>query len=798
MSLRSGLLYALFTALVSSSDGLLSPRGTNCSRNSYDFVDPLIGTLNGGHVFAGATLPFGMAKAVADVTSDNQGGYASNGSPVTGFSHMHDSGTGGASSLANFPIFPYPGCSNDSINGCIFPKTTRAVNVVEGSVSARPGYFAISLESGVKAEMTVSNHTALYQFTFFGNATGNATVNGPLSPLFIVDLTDLPDSRSNGTASVDPDTGRMTGTATFNPSFGHGTYTLHYCADFQGNAIRDTGVFINNRGGSDPKNITVQPDVNNPPLPAGTYTWFKEIENGGHIMARVGVSFISSEKACHNAETEIPDFSFADTLATAESAWKDKLSVISIETTDNCDTELQTIFWSGVYRTMISPQDYTGENPLWESDEPYYDSYYCIWDSFRSIHPFLTLVDPYSQTLMIRSLIDIYRHEGWLPDCRMSLCKGYTQGGSNADIVLVDAFLKNITQDIDWQTGYQALIKDAEVEPQVWDLEGRGGLRSWKNLGYIPADDFDPYGNGLFTRSISRTVEYAYNDFCIAEMAETLGNQEDYEKYLGRSGNWINLYNPDQTSDINGTATGFTGFLQPKYLNGTFGFQNPIFCSPLLSFDQCYLNSNGHETYEGSCWLYTFFAPHDMATLITTLGGPDTFVSRLDYLHESGLLYVGDEQAFLTVYQYHYAGRPGKSAERIHYYIPSQFNTTTAGIPGNDDSGAMGSFVALSMMGIFPNPGQDVYFITPPFFPSISITNPATGKTATIKNINFDITYKNIYVQSATLNGKNYTKNYLTHSFFLEGGTLELTLGPHESTTWGTGEANVPPSVSTK
>ncbi|CAJ2502726.1 Uu.00g101200.m01.CDS01 [Anthostomella pinea] len=777
------------------------------SANGYYFVDPLIGTRNGGHVFAGATLPFGMAKAVADATSDNQGGYASNGSPVSGFSHMHDSGTGGASSLGNFPLFVYPGCNNDDINGCIFPKTERFVQVVEGSVSARPGYFSIGLQNGVKAEITTSNHTALYKFTFFGNATGNATVDGSLSPLIIVDLTDLPDTRSNGTASVDPDSGRMTGTGTFQPSFGIGTYTLHFCADVQGTGpIRDTGVFINNRGGSEPKNITVQQDNNSPPVPAGTYAWFDQVESGSEVMARVGLSFISSEKACQNGEAEIPNFSFEDTLVTAEEAWKNKLEVISIDATISNDTagaindattmnDLQTIFWSGVYRAMISPQDYTGENPLWESDEPYYDSYYCIWDSFRSIHPFITLVDPYSQTLMIRSLIDIYRHEGWLPDCRMSLCKGFTQGGSNADVVLVDAYLKNITQDVDWVTGYEALIKDAEVEPQVWDLEGRGGLYSWKTLGYIPADDFDPYGNGVMTRSISRTVEYAYNDFCIAEMAEALGKQDDYEKYVERSGNWLNLYEEGQASDINGTDTGFTGFAQPKYLNGTFGLQDPIFCSPLLNFDSCYLNTNGHETYEGSSWLYTFFAPHDMAALITTLGGPDTFVSRLDYLHESGLLYIGDEQAFLTVYQYHYAGRPAKSAERIHSYIPSQFNTTTAGIPGNDDSGAMGSFVALSMLGIFPNPGQDVYFITPPFFRSVSLTNGMTGKMATIRSVGFDAAYTNIYIQSAKLNGEVYTKNYLTHSFFLEGGTLELVLGPVES-SWGTRGEDVPPSVS--
>ena len=410
----------------------------------------------------------------------------------------------------------------------------------------------------------------------------------------------------------------------------------------------------------------------------------------------------------------------------------------------------------------------------------------------------ITLLDPFSQTQMIRSLIDIYRHEGKLPDCRMSLCKGFTQGGSNADVVLVDSYLKNITQDVDWATAYQALLSDAEEEPANWAVEGRGGLTSWKELHYIPADDYDPYGVGLFTRSVSRTVEYAYNDFCVAQMAQRLGKEADYEKYIQRADYWKNVYNPSQNSSINDTDTSFVGFVQPRSLNGTFGVQDPIFCSPLQNFTSCYLNPDGHETYEGSAWLYTFFAPADMAALINILGGPDEFVRRLDYLHEfPNLLYIGDEQAFLTVYQYHHAGRPGKSAQRIHTYIPSQFNDTLVGIPGNDDSGAMGSFAALSMMGIFPNPGQDYYYITPPFFKSVSITNRMTGNTATITNTNFDPTYADIYIQSAMLNGQPYTKNYIKHDFFLQGGTLELTLGPYESTSWGTGADDVPFSIST-
>jgi len=313
-------------------------------------------------------------------------------------------------------------------------------------------------------------------------------------------------------------------------------------------------------------------------------------------------------------------------------------------------------------------------------------------------------------------------------------------------------------------------------------------------LGYIPTDNLDVDGVGTETRSVSRTVEYAYNDFTIALLARELGHTADYQKYLARSGNWKNMFKADQRSTLNGVDVGFEGFLQPRYMNGTWGYQDPVFCSPLLNFTACYLNPAGGETYEGPVWLYTFFAPGDMATLIQTLGGHDRFVDRMNWLHESGILYLGDEQAFLNVFLYHYAGRPALSAERAHQYIPSLFNDTVVGIPGNDDSGAMGSFEAFVLMGFFPNAGQDVYFIIPPFFESISIKNGQTGKTATIRNINFDASHKNIYIQSATLNGVPYTRNWLQHSFFLEGGVLELTLGSQES-AWGTRPEDIPPSL---
>ncbi|KAK3067080.1 hypothetical protein LTS18_001319, partial [Coniosporium uncinatum] len=303
---------------------------------------------------------------------------------------------GQSPSLGNFPIFPQAGCPGNELDRCNWPAADRAAAVVNGSVIARPGYFAVTLNTSIKAEMTVTNHTALYRFTF---PTAGLNASTPLSPMILADLNDLPNSRSNATVEVNPDTGRITGNGTFNPSFGIGNYDLHFCADFSGAPVRQTGVWRNNRAGIEPKSQRVESDGVNTVLPAGAWAQFKAPESINQITVRVGVSFVSVAQACGNAEREIPDFDFDGVLQAAETTWKEKLDIISIDASGVSD-EIQEVFWSGVYRAMLSPQDYTGENPLWESDKPYYDSFYCIWDSFRSIHQFITLVDPLSQTRM--------------------------------------------------------------------------------------------------------------------------------------------------------------------------------------------------------------------------------------------------------------------------------------------------------------------------------------------------------------------------------------------------------------
>lgn len=577
--------------------GALSP--ATATKDDLKYVKPLIGSTNGGNVFAGASLPYGLAKPVADVDGENTGGFSTDGSNVTGFSHMHDSGTGGNPSMGQFPLFPQY-CAGNDINNCKFAKAKRAVHYKNDSIKAEPGYFALTLENGIQAEMTAARRAALYHFTFPESKAENGTI---LDPVILLDLTDIADTRQNASISIDEKAGRVKGNGTFLPSFGAGTYQTYFCADFMGAPLRDSGIWVNDRAGSEPKELFVTRGFNNFYLQAGGYVSFDRPDDGV-VTVRVGVSFVSSDQACSNAE-EISDplNDFQTLRVTAEDAWREKLSPIKV-TSGGVSDDMLSSFWSGVYRTMLSPQDMTGENPLWESDEPYFDSFYCLWDAFRAQHPFLTIIDPEAQSKMVRSLIDTYKHEGWLPDCRMSLCKGWTQGGSNADVVLADAYVKNLT-GIDWELAYKGMINDAENEPLEWSYEGRGGLQSWKRLNYIPYLDFDYIGFGTNSRSISRTVEYAYNDYAVATVGKGLG-KEDYTTYFSRSGNWKNLYKSDQKSALaNGTDTGFTGFFQPKYLNGTWGYQDPIACSPLVDF--CSLTSNPSETFESSVWEYLLY-----------------------------------------------------------------------------------------------------------------------------------------------------------------------------------------------
>lgn len=796
----------------------LSALAQRPQQDILSYVDNLIGTDNGGNVFAGATRPHSLAKAVADVNGQNTGGFATDDTPIIEFSAVHDMGTGGNPSLGNFPVFPEL-CPRDDINNCVFTKQGRMISYDNTSIVAKSGEFQINLINGIRTRTTVGERTAAFEFVLPNSAVTNGTLYsneslGPpapdgddnIAPLILLDLDDLWSSRQNASITVDPETGRMIGNGTFLPSFGSGSYMMHFCADFaSGTRIRDSGVFVNTRAGTEPKRLFVTRGINLFYIRAGGWIRFEPDSsiNETTVFVRMGISFISTEQACSNAEQDIPMVSsnesavattaFDSVVNETNSLWREKLSIVTIDNGTETDAALLTNFYSALYRTMVNPQNYTQENPLWRSSEPYFDSFYCIWDEFRAVFPLLTIVEPDTMKELLRSLIDTQQHLGWLPDCRMSLCKGFTQGGSNADVVLADAYAKNLTANINWAAALAAVIKDAEEEPLDWSNEGRGGLQSWHNLGYIPYLDYDYLGFGVDAHSVSRTLEYAYNDYCVGTLVKALGSSSN-TTYLSRSSNWHNIYKVDQNSSLLGNDTGFIGFFRPRYINGSWAFPDPVACAAITG-TFCSLTSDPSETFESSIWEYQFFVPHDVQALIDLLGGRQPFLDRLQYLNDSGLLDISNEPSFLVPFLPHYAARPYLSSIYIHDLVDRNWNASFTGLPGNDDSGTTSAFLVFAMLGLFPNAGQNVYFITAPYFQSWSIINKLTGQTARMEVVNRTFG-TGLAIQRVWVNGEVWSKNWIGHELFIEGWLVQIELGVDES-TWGQADEDLPPSLST-
>ncbi|KAJ6545708.1 glycosyl hydrolase family 92-domain-containing protein [Mycena capillaripes] len=550
------------------------------------FVNPLIGTKDGGHVFAGATLPWGSVKAGADSRSnDGQAGYVSDGSPISGLSSLHDDGTGGGYSLGNFPFLPLTTaeCADNDLTKCILDRSRRALE--HGEPTASPGYFAIPLNNGVNAEMTVTQHTALYRLTY---------QPGTDQMMVLLDITgDLGKSFHGGKVTFTPSptaggTTRVTGSGAFIPSFGQKDYRVYFCFDALGPVPAGDGLVqatYYQAGEYIPLNLTgtfekeLQGRTNAGVIMAfGSGTEMEkgkegEVKDAPTLAVRMGISWISTEKACKYAEDEVPDMVALDEVhAAARAQWNAVLSTVEIDAT-GVSAATQELFWTSLYRTYIAPTNITGDNPLWDSGEPYWDSFYCIWDTFRVVHPLYAITAPAAQAEIVRALIDIYRHEGWLPDCRMSLDKGFTQGGSNADSLLSDSFVKGI--------GMEGEGKDATVMGD-FEVEGRGGINSRKKLG-----------------SASRLLEYAYNDFSIALVAQGLSKPTLAAEYFNASRDWYNIWNP------NVTHQGFSGFIQPRKGDGTcfstggliamgcFGRTIVVRCMGIMSILGLYVSHDG-------------------------------------------------------------------------------------------------------------------------------------------------------------------------------------------------------------
>ena len=714
------LVLALYSVL-----GLSSLMAQDYSR----YVDPRIGNEGLGRTFPGPCMPYGMAKPGPDAVTMPNAGWAPIPEPVKGFSQMHVSGTGGGQKYGNILIQPYLD-SKEIIQKRVDEKISL-------------GYYVCTFENGIRTEITASERCAFYRLDFGKKQKGKLLID--VATFLGIDT--IPDKREaqqyvDSYVTCDGKYA-VSGWSTVRGGWNNGgPYTVYFYLQ------SDVPLLYNNV-----KESKTRLDV----------TFLKSIAN-----LKLGISHISIAQAKRN----IPTCGFDAQLKHLRETWNGKLRKIEIAGTE----KQKRMFYTGIYHTMLMPVDKSGENPHF-SDTPYYDDYYAIWDTYRTSMPLLTLIDEDKQRDMIHSLLNIYKHDGYMPDARSGNWNGRTQGGSNAEIVIADAFAKGM-EGINYELALQAMVKDAEVPPMDVDSDlpldsalreslaaekhGRGGLKEYNSLGYIP------YG---IDRAGNRTVEYSYDDWCIAQVAKGLHHPDLYEKYMKRSGNWRNLWRSDYEWQ------GMRGFIMPRDAAGRWLDSVPWGKSkvyhPLIPYlpdtkvAPWYLPWWSTFFYEALSAEYSLSIPHDVPGLIEACGGKDAFIKRLDTFFVNKHYNVANEPSFLTPYLYHWVGRPDLSVERINQIVHDNYDDTPNGLPGNDDSGAMSSWLVFNMMGIYPVAGQNLYLIGSPMIPSYTIHLP-NGKDLKVVAKGNEWNVKSQY-DEAILRGTS-----LTHRQLLKGGTLVL------------------------
>ena len=701
--MKRSVFLAIFFVL-----GLSSLMAQDYSR----YVDPRIGSEGLGRTFPGPCMPYGMAKPGPDAVTMPNAGWAPILEPVKGFSQMHVSGTGGGQKYGNILILPYLD-SKEIIQKRVDEKISL-------------GYYACTFENGIRTEITASERCAFYRLDYGRKQKGKLLID--VATFLGIDT--IPDKRE---------------TQQYVDSYVtcDGKYAVSGWSTVRGGW---------NNGGPYTVYFYLQSDV---PL----YNKVKESKtrldvafSKSTVNLKVGISHISIAQAKRN----IPTRGFDAQLKHLRETWNGKLRKIEIAGTE----KQKRMFYTGIYHTMLMPVDKSGENPHF-SDTPYYDDYYAIWDTYRTSMPLLTLIDEDKQRDMIHSLLNIYKHDGYMPDARSGNWNGRTQGGSNAEIVIADAFAKGM-KGIDYELALKAMIKDAEVPPTDDDgylgsvpdeKHGRGGLKEYNTLGYIP------YG---IDRAGNRTVEYSYDDWCIAQVAKGLGHQDLYQKYLKRSGNWRNLWRGDYEWQ------GMRGFIMPRDADGRWLDSVPWGKSkvyhPLIPYRPdtkvapWYLPWWSTFFYEALSAEYSLSIPHDVPGLVELCGGKEAFIKRLHTFFANKHYNVANEPSLMTPYLYHWVDRPDLSVARIRQIVNDNYNDTPLGLPGNDDSGAMSSWLVFNMMGLYPVAGQNLYLVGSPLIPEYTIHLENGKKLQVVRDEKM----------------KSWDRKFLTHELLTNGGKLVL------------------------
>ena len=690
-----------------------------CRGQVWQYVDPRIGSEGVGRTFPGPSMPFGMCKPGPDCTIKPNAGWAPMPEVVTGFSQTHVSGTGGGQKYGNILIQPFLG--------------NQPSEQLRMSEDFSLGYYATTFENGIRTEITTSERCAFYRIHFPSNGS-----------LFIdathyLGKNPIPDQREQqqfvGAEVEVVSDYEVRGFSRIRGGWNNGdAYTVYFClmSDKPFSSAEDKG------------NATLR---------------FSDTL----LNVKVGISFVSTQQAKRN----ISSCDFDTQLNLLRDSWDKLLSRFDVK-----GTEVQKrMFYTALYHTLIMPVDKSGENPKWR-ETPYYDDYYAIWDTYRSSSPLITLLDSKREVDIVNSLLNIYKREGYMPDARSGDCNGRTQGGSNAEVMIADAFVKGL-EGIDYEYALEAMLKDAEADPGAdHEKHGRGGLREYTTLGYLP------YG---VDRAGTRTIEYAYNDYCIAEVAKGLGREDVYAHYLKQSGNWRNLWRSDYEWDD------VKGYIMPRDAQGRWldsvpwghskVFHPTIPYTPVTKVAPWYLPWWSTFFYEALSAEYSLSIPHDVPGLIEACGGAETFRKRLDLFFDRKRYNVGNEPSFLTPCLYHWIGRPDLTSDRVRQIITENYNDTPDGLPGNDDSGSMSSWLAFHMLGLYPNAGQSYYLLHVPLLPAWTLQLD-NGKTlcGTLKG-------KGTHFEKVTFNGKVLEDARIEHAELMQGGELVFYVSAQKQVT---------------
>ncbi|MDO4229054.1 MAG: GH92 family glycosyl hydrolase [Capnocytophaga sp.] len=703
-----------------------------------DFVNPFIGTDGPGNTYPGATVPFGMIQLSPDIGIpgwDRIAGYFYQDSIITGFSHTHLSGTG-AGDLYDILVMPTNSRFDERIAENSYKPFSKFNHQHE---YATAGYYTVDLQSfRIKAELTATERVGIHRYTFPEDKHTKITVDLGFAMNWDATTDTYINVVNNSTIEGYR---KSTGWAKDQRIY----FVMQFSKPFSNYTI-----FNNEKETKNPtqgKNTRIELH----------YT----TENQEQIVVKTALSTATISGAYASMNTETNDFDFDKYRNKAQQMWEKELQKIQI-TTDDIDKK--TIFYTMLYQSMLAPTllsdpngNYKGADGNIQKASNYkrYDTF-SLWDTFRATHPLFTLIQPEKTKDFIQSLLAHYQETGRLPVWSMQGNETNMMIGYHAVPVLVDAYFKGFPMDKELL--YKACVESAMVDERQIDL--------YKKYGYVPTDEHHE------NWSVSKTLEYAYDDWCIAMLAKNLG--KDYEIFSKRAENWKNHYDSMST------------FLRPKAVNGKFVSPfvpkeyTPFFC-------------------ESNAWHYFWFVPQNIPELIKSVGSEQRFEQKLDSMFSyyplpedklpifsTGMIgqYAhGNEPSHHVGYLYNYVKKPSKTQAIIREILKTQYKNEPAGHCGNEDCGQMSAWFVLSSLGFYPvNPAQGVYLFGSPYFENTKI-QVSENKFFTIKTIRFS--EENKYIKSIRLNGKPYKKLYITHKDIMAGGELifEMSNTPNDSET---------------